>query len=634
MKLIEELKNYCDISNPVGALMLSGEWGCGKTYLIKNKLIPLMKKEYVFVSVSLFGIDSLDKLRVEVKKKWLEKASELDKPKGTRFSKFTDFYKKIYSIFKNALPDKWQEKGEVVSSIMDLVNLMPISNRIFEKKVILVFDDLERTNISYTDLLGCINDYCENQGFNTIIVANEEKIEDKSDDGLSYLEIKEKIVQRVIPFVPDYEEVVANSIESMSCGIEYKGLLKKNRRPLVKILSGDFNDNAIIEQYKAENYDLGDSKKRKEYPQKEEELRKLLARRPHNIRSFKCAIQDFERAYNKLVEMDIQDCSNWLLSFICFMMTYKAGLIQENPRYGKLVMYFEVKKLYPEVFDTNFTLDGFTEWIIHGEWNDEVISKEIQLFLKKEKADTPLEILKTHILPDISEEVINKGFKDLLEEVYAGKLSLDEYILFIQNCCYSRMYDLDLPTVNWENVREGIRKQIKYLIKSDEKDSHYHRIIDDENKEHFTEDEWSTYKIIKEFRDNDVWVYEKNQRLYIDLISSDLNIAFRDLSNKRYNKFSLDMESATINAFKNANNKDKNHFFRWFVGIWGEYSDSSEIDGTVTTASLKKLRDDLNSVMQEYQEKGKNIAAKHTQDFIEKLDVIIKPKSVDTPAEP
>lgn len=638
MNLIEELKNYCNINNPVGTLMLSGEWGCGKTYLIKNKLIPSMKNEYVFVNVSLFGIDSLDKLRVEVKKKWLEEASKIDKPKGTKISNVTDSYKKIYSTIKDILPEKWQKKGEVVSSIMDLVNFVPISNRILKKKVILIFDDLERTNISYTDLLGCINDYCENQGFNTIIVANEEKIEDriedKSDDGLSYREIKEKIVQRVIPFVPDYEEVVADSIESMSCGIEYKGLLKKNRRPLVKILSGDFNDNVIIEQYKAENYNFGDSKKRKEYPQKEEELRKLLARRPHNIRSFKCAIQDFERAYNKLVEMGIQDCSNWLLSFICFMMTYKAGLIQENPRYGKLVMYFEVKKLYPEVFDTNFILDGFTEWIIHGEWNDEVISKEIQLFLKKEKADTPLEILKTHILPDISEEVINKGFRDLLEEVYAGKLSLDEYILFIQNCCYSRIYDLDLQTVNWENVREGIRKQIKYLIKSDEKDSHYHRIIDDENKEHFTEDEWSTYKIIKEFRDNDVWVYEKNQRFYIDLISSDLNVAFRELSNKRYNKFSLDMESATINAFKNADNMDKNHFSRWFVGIWGEYSDPSEIDGAVTTASLKKLRDDLNSVMQEYQEKGKNIAAKHTQDFIEKLDVIIKPESVDTPAEP
>ena len=66
MELLKELKDYCDINNPVGALMISGEWGCGKTYLIKNKFIPSVKDIYVFVSVSLFGIDSLDKLRVEV----------------------------------------------------------------------------------------------------------------------------------------------------------------------------------------------------------------------------------------------------------------------------------------------------------------------------------------------------------------------------------------------------------------------------------------------------------------------------------------------------------------------------------------------------------------------------------------
>lgn len=117
------------------------------------------------------------------------------------------------------------------------------------------------------------------------------------------------------------------------------------------------------------------------------------------------------------------------------------------------------------------------------------------------------------------------------------------------------------------------------------------------------------------------------------MISSDLNVAFRDLSNKRYNRFSLEMESATINAFKNADNMNKNHFSGWFVGIWGQYSNSPEIDGQVTTASLKKLRDDLNSVMQEYKEKSKNIAARHTQNFIEKLDAIIKPESEDTPVE-
>ena len=45
-------------------------------------------------------------------------------------------------------------------------------------------------------------------------------------------------------------------------------------------------------------------------------------------------------------------------------------------------------------------------------------------------------------------------------------------------------------------------------------------------------------------------------------------------------------------------------------------SNSPEIEGQGTTVSLKKLRDDLNSVMQEYKEKGKNIAAGHTQNFI------------------
>lgn len=95
--------------------------------------------------------------------------------------------------------------------------------------------------------------------------------------------------------------------------------------------------------------------------------------------------------------------------------------------------------------------------VINGEWNDEVISKEIQLFLDKEKAATPLEIIRTHKLPEVDEIVIDEGFKDLLVEAYAGKLSLDEYVLFLDNCYYSRIYDFDLPTIDWEKVREGYK---------------------------------------------------------------------------------------------------------------------------------------------------------------------------------
>ena len=151
-------------------------------------------------------------------------------------------------------------------------------------------------------------------------------------------EIKEKIVQRCIGFVPNYDDVVSDTIDSMFCGIEYKGLLKKNKKLLVKILSGDFNDKAFIERYETEKYKFGDSKKKEDYQKEGERVRKLLAQRSHNIRSFKCAIQDFERVYIKLVDSGIQDCSNWLFSFTCLMMANKAGLLPENPensRYGR-----------------------------------------------------------------------------------------------------------------------------------------------------------------------------------------------------------------------------------------------------------------------------------------------------------
>lgn len=603
--------------------LISGEWGCGKTYLIKKKFMPSVEDEFACVCVSLFGIDTLDTLRVEVKKKWLEKFSQLNKLNETKVSKFTDSYKRLFGTIKDFLPKEIQKKGEVVSTIFDLVNFVPISNKMYGKKVILVFDDLERSNISSIDLLGCINDYCENQNFNTIIIANEKNIAGNPDGKLSYDKIKEKIVQRFIAFTPDYDDIVSGFIKEINCSITYKGFLRNNTEVLVKILSGDFNDKRIVEQFRNDNYKIDSETKIEQYNEEEEKLKKLLASRPHNIRSFKCAIQDFERVYNKLVEVGIQDCSSWLFSFVCLMMTNKAGLIYKSPQYGNLFRYDNVKKLYPEVFDNDYVLNGFSKWVIDGEWNDEVILKELQLYLEKKKAVTPLEILRTHSLPEVDEKEIDEGFKDLLEEVYLGNLSLDEYVRFLWNCSYSRKYAIDLPLINWEKVREGIRSQIKRLVSSDEKDSHSHLMIGEVDKVNFTEDEWAAYLIIKEFRENDVWVYEKNKKMYIDLISSDLRVAYIKLSNKRYNSFSPEMESATINAYKKAGNKEKVRFKGWFINIWRNCSNSSEIDRQITMKSLKMLRIDLNSLMVEYKEASKNIAATHTKEFIGKLDEII-----------
>ena len=38
MNTLNELLYYCEEPEPVGAVLLTGEWGCGKTYLIDNEL--------------------------------------------------------------------------------------------------------------------------------------------------------------------------------------------------------------------------------------------------------------------------------------------------------------------------------------------------------------------------------------------------------------------------------------------------------------------------------------------------------------------------------------------------------------------------------------------------------------------
>lgn len=49
--------------------MVSGEWGCGKTYYIRNIVIPELKKsryKYKPVMVSLFGIDNVDDIPLKI----------------------------------------------------------------------------------------------------------------------------------------------------------------------------------------------------------------------------------------------------------------------------------------------------------------------------------------------------------------------------------------------------------------------------------------------------------------------------------------------------------------------------------------------------------------------------------------
>lgn len=489
MNTLEELLYYCNEPEPVGALLLTGEWGCGKTYLIDHALKEKLKDKAFLLRISLFGLSSLEEIHAAVKQAWMEaycKNKGMNDATMERAQKGKEFVTKL-----DFLPD-WI-KGVASTNWTSFVE---IGRMIGDKSVILVFDDLERCKIDCVDVLGSINDYCENKKFHTIIVANQDKIQisseasqidaeiefidnqknrrdtpenkqavikikvpPKAESGtITYPEIKEKIIQRTIKYMPDYPAIVHTVIDEMKyeeteCGKCYKIFVKKCEKGLLELFSPE---KGYLEKHTGNsNNGVNQSTKNNNAI--------LCHERPHNIRSLKCAINDFYRVYKILIENEFPNIDRWFYSFTSYMIAYKAGIAKDGI-YGTILTDQEVRMLYP-VFQNQYMFTAVKKWILHGVWDQDALKCEIEIIKECERAKTPADIVRTNRIIDIEEEIVYEGFPAVLEMAYTGRLSLDDYVQFIRNCCWARTYGFTLPVIiNWEDVKTGIKICINSLI--------------------------------------------------------------------------------------------------------------------------------------------------------------------------
>ena len=128
------------------------------------------------------------------------------------------------NVVNEETKNKFGPVGFIINKLssLDIVNFIKVAPIIGNKKVVLVFDDLERSSLSTNDMLGCINDYCENLRIHTIVVANEEYVKLKNADKetnktIKYETIKEKIIYKTLVFNPDYCSIIENIINNYDC---------------------------------------------------------------------------------------------------------------------------------------------------------------------------------------------------------------------------------------------------------------------------------------------------------------------------------------------------------------------------------------------------------------------------------
>ncbi len=623
MNTLEELIYYCNEIEPVGALLLTGEWGCGKTFLIDNKLKEALNDKVYIIRFPLFGIESLDDIHNAIKQEWINE--------HIKNKKWNGLFQKLQSGKDAAAKMEFLPEWIKGVAATDWQSFIDVKNEIDGKPVILVFDDLERCSLDYVDVLGVINDYCENKKFHTIIIANQDKMKINTNSSIkarietcdregtkgegngnksfgieiypkdenkeiSYAQIKEKIIQRTVTYIPNYPEIVHTVIHKLKYEDDgYKEFVEKCEQEILELFAPDRND-----------YDALKSNKR-----------------PHNIRSLKCALKDFYRVYNILIKENIENIDRWFYSFIAYVISFKADIAKEG-RYGTWLSDEEVRKLYP-AFENKYCISAIKKWILHGVWDEEKIYCELELIKKQEAAETAVDILKSHHITDIEDDIINEGFADFLEMAYNGALSLDEYVLFILNSHWAKMYNFVFPVpIDWSKIQEGVRKSIQFLVDQRKEGQQLYSYIDDGDKAYFSEEEWRTYLIIKEFKSENVLMYSNNKKLYIEEIGKDISSAFIICQNKRFNIFDEEMAYATAKAYSKGKNSEKNQFISYFSAMWKSVIMSSDIKIRESLVGFNLLYELLQNEKDKLKTEKKTFALCHTEKLIQEVDELIK----------
>lgn len=623
MDTLDELKNYCNIERPVGALMLTGEWGCGKTYLLNTELVNILKETHIFLRISLFGIMSIEEVKTEVQKKWLNECINSKDTTGKIARSLNKYGGSVMNTAKNLNefmpgPVKNVVSGLFSINVLDFVN---IETKIGDKKVVLIFDDLERACVSTTDLLGSINGYCENLGFSTIIVANEDKIQE-GDNNIKYNEIKEKIIQRTVRHYPDYDFVVNSVIKNMQFESDnYKSFLVKYVDEIIVIFSGKTKDGKSLDDFVKNFTKVSDTHVELD----NKHIQELLTKRPHNIRSLKCALQDFERVYNLLIKYEIPKKNEWLFSFIAFVFSARAGFVERDEEYGMLLTEANVAVLYPGYYNTNYMINGIKTWIIDGEWDKKDINCQLLYAKQKNCAILPVEKAKTHDILYLEEDEMLEGYPELLNLAYEGKLELNDYVYLLSNSNEAKKYHINIPSIDWNKVQIGVERKINELLHSHEESFHYNMVLDDESINDYSDSQWKVYETIVKYRNGEYRLFENNRNLYIELMNKNPHKAYEEIRNKRLDCFSDEMAEVTLKVFKKSSNADKRYIVLHTEDIVRAMMSTTEFKDKQTETALNILKCGLKSSLEQYCSSNKNsIAVAHVNNFIEVVDKLLE----------
>ena len=226
--------------------MLTGDWGSGKTWLIKKSISDLEATGGKALYLSLYGLSSIAAIESEL--------FRLTHP--VLSDKRVQFAGRLASgLLKSALKiDLPSEQGESIALSISLPDISIAEFFQQSNDHAIIFDDIERCNVPLRELMGYINFFVEHLGLKAILVANEgELVQDLTAEtehptdapptsGAYYSRTKEKIVGFSYRVESDPESAINIFLSELAPG-KALTLLHERERQIIEIYAASGYNN-------------------------------------------------------------------------------------------------------------------------------------------------------------------------------------------------------------------------------------------------------------------------------------------------------------------------------------------------------------------------------------------------------
>lgn len=558
MVIDDELHIYLEAAETVGALLICGPWGSGKTHIIK-KFINDNRNKYSFGTVSLFGVESVEQFNKHVKDAYLSGLISVNKA--------CDKGKKVVDCLSNIVADSPLSNKTVstvakgVSTIIsfDYMSLFDVKNSIRvktkngidEKPFVLIFDDFERCSLPIKDKLGLINDYLENKNIKTIIIADEERINDTE-----YIEFKEKVVFKTVRLIQPEENTVLSILKLYRTkNKEYKDFIIKHADSFV---------NAFIHS--------GYS----------------------NFRSLKCCISNFERLYELIStiqdfdEKHIIELIYWF-SACTYETNYGVYRFQEQTQSFRIVSNNSIssEEIIGKYIEKTFNahLYYLSNWLVFGEWNENQIKEEIIRNCSVKTLDPEIKLLNARVW-DLEQSDIDNYLPIVIQKAYDGELSREELVPFLSTLHFLETYQVKLPCeISYFDIESGFDSRLLGVKNGDIIEPECHRYVSDSQ---INEAAVSLNNKIKSVNDRiDYW---KNRNVFIDYFSGTSNVDSFYFKNIFFEEYDDEMSDSFVRYFFKSNNSNRNEALR----IINNCNFSTVCNETLINNSIENMNKSIN----------------------------------------